>query len=78
MSEVKSSLTPISGKSHRYSEDFKRSAVHLVTDEQYTFKAAAQAVGVSDKSLYEWHKKFASVAHPQFMYQRGKAACLLE
>jgi transposase len=65
MSEVKSSLTPkLSGKSHRYSEDFKRSAVHLVTDEQYTFKAAAQAVGVSDKSLYEWHKKFAPAPVP--------------
>jgi len=48
-----------SPKSRRYPEDFKRSAVRLVTDEQYTFKAAAQAVGVSDKSLYDWHRKFA-------------------
>jgi transposase len=46
-------------KSRRYSEDFKRDAVRLVTDEQYTFQAAAQAVGVSQKSLYDWHKKFA-------------------
>ena len=41
----------------RYPEDFKRDAVRLVTDEHYTFKAAAQAVGVSEKSLREWHKK---------------------
>ena len=51
--------TEPSPKSRRYPEDFKRSAVRLVTDEQYTFKAAAQAVGVSEKSLYDWHKKFA-------------------
>ena len=48
-----------SPKSRRFSEEFKRDAVRLVTDEQYTFKAASQAVGVSEKSLYDWHKKFA-------------------
>ncbi len=30
----------------RYSEQFKRDAVRLVTDEGYTNKAAARAVGV--------------------------------
>ena len=60
MSEAQSSVTSKpSRQSRRYSEDFKRSAVNLVTDEQYTFKAAAQAVGVSEKSLHDWHKKFA-------------------
>ncbi len=48
-----------SAKSRRFPEEFKRDAVHLVTDERYTFKAAAQAVGVSEKSLRDWHKKFA-------------------
>jgi len=60
MSESETSaVSNPSSKSRRYSEDFKRSAVRLVTDEQYTFKAAAQAVGVSEKSLHDWHKKFA-------------------
>ena len=60
MSEPESPvLSERSPKSRRYPEDFKRSAVRLVTDEQYTFKAAAQAVGVSEKSLHDWHKKFA-------------------
>ena len=60
MSESQSpALQPLSPKSRRYSEDFKRDAVRLVTDEQYTVKAAAQAVGVSEKSLYDWHRKFA-------------------
>jgi len=57
MSEAQS--LEFSPKSRRFSDDFKRDAVRLVTDEQYTFKAAAQAVGVSVKSLYDWHKKFA-------------------
>jgi transposase-like protein len=46
-------------KARRYSDDFKRDAVRLVTEEQYKFKAAAQVVGVSEKSLRYWHRKFA-------------------
>jgi transposase len=45
--------------SRRYSDDFKRDAVRLITEESYTFKAAADAVGVSPRSLREWHRKFA-------------------
>ncbi len=48
-----------SSKSRRFPDEFKRDAVRLVTEEQYTFKAAAQAVDVSVNSLYDWHKKFA-------------------
>jgi len=43
----------------RFSDDFKRDAVGLVTEQSYSFKAAAQAVGVCEKSLRDWHKKFA-------------------
>ena len=43
----------------RFSEDFKRDAVRLVVEEKYTFAAAAKAVGVSTKSLRDWHNKFA-------------------
>ena len=46
-------------KSRRYSDEFKREAVRLITEEKYKFKAAAQAVGVSEKSLRDWHKRFA-------------------
>ncbi|MEO8496824.1 MAG: transposase [Planctomycetota bacterium] len=42
-----------------FSEDFKRDAVNLVVVEGYSFKAAADAVGVGSKSLREWHEKFA-------------------
>ena len=43
----------------RYPDDFKRDAVRLITEEQYKFKAAAQAVGVREKSLRDLHKKIA-------------------
>lgn len=48
----------------RFLEDFKREAVRLVVDEKYTFAAAAQAVGVSTKSLRDWHKKYAPEPTP--------------
>jgi transposase len=60
MSEVQSLESHKSSpQSRRFPDEFKRDAVRLVTEEQYTFKSAAQAVGVSVKSLYDWHKKFA-------------------
>ena len=42
-----------------FPDDFKQDAVRLVVDEKYSFKAAAEAVGVSENSLRVWHKKFA-------------------
>jgi transposase len=45
-------------------DDFKRDAVRLVIEEQYTFAAAAKAVGVSTKSLRGWHQKFAPPPTP--------------
>ena len=48
----------------RFSEEFKRDAVRLVVEEEYTFKAAAQAVGVSEKSLRDWHKRLAPPPRP--------------
>ena len=44
-----------------YEEAFKRDAVRLVSEEQYTFKAAAAAVNVCEQSLRAWHAKFAPV-----------------
>ena len=52
-----------SGQSKRirrtFTEDFKRDAVNLVVVEGYSFQRAADAVGVSSKSVREWHEKFA-------------------
>ena len=47
-----------------YDEAFKRDAVRLVSEEKYSFKAAAAAVNVSEQSLRAWHAKFAPVPPP--------------
>jgi len=48
----------------RYSDQFKQDALRLVTHERYTFATAAQAVGVSEKSLRDWHKKLSPPPEP--------------
>jgi transposase len=48
----------------RFMDDFKRDAVRLVVEEKYTFAAAAKAVGVSVKSLRDWHAKYAPEPTP--------------
>ncbi len=48
----------------RFSEEFKHDAVRLVVEEEYTFKAAAKAVGISEKSLRDWHKRLAPPHRP--------------
>ena len=52
------------GKRRTFTEEFKREAVNLVAVEGYTFKAAAEAVGVSPRSLRGWHEKFAPKPEP--------------
>ncbi len=52
-------LSESSPQARRFSDEFKRESVRLVTEEKYTFQAAATAVGVSQKSLRDWHAKFA-------------------
>ena len=59
-----SSSSPIPPGRGRFAESFKREAVRLVTHERYSFKAAAQAVGVSDNSLRKWHKRYAPQPQP--------------
>jgi len=55
MSESKAKISldrqTASANGRRFSDDFKRDAVRLVVDAQYTFKAATKAVGVSEKIL---------------------------
>src|ERR1700684_4609158 len=46
-------------KRRTFSGEFKRDAVRLITDEKYTFKAAAKALGVGEQSLRQWPAKLA-------------------
>jgi len=64
MKESKSLNGRTSSQQRNFSEEFKRDAVRLVVEEKYTFAAAAKAVGVSDKSLRDWHRKFAPQPKP--------------
>jgi transposase len=47
-----------------YDESFKRDAVRLVSEEKYSFKAAAAAVSVCEQSLRAWHAKYVSPPEP--------------
>ena len=51
-------------RGRRYSDEFRRDAVRLVTDEKYSFTAAAAAVNVCEKSLRDWDAKFAPKPAP--------------
>lgn len=48
----------------RHSEEFKRDAVRLVTEQEYTFAAAAKSLGVSEQTLRSWRKKFGPQPKP--------------
>ena len=57
--DPKTAHSPASKAARRYSEPFKADAVRLITHERYTFAQAAKAVGVSEKSLRDWHQRLA-------------------
>ena len=46
-------------RANRYSDQFKRDAVRLITDEGYSISAAAEAVGVSQASMSKWLSKYS-------------------
>lgn len=46
----------------RYSEQFKRDAVRLVTEEGYSHKKAGQAVGVCHTTIKTWVSKYGDQA----------------
>lgn len=53
-----------SRKRRVFSEEFKQDAVRLVVSENYTFAAAAKAVGVGEQSLRKWHARLAPKPEP--------------
>ena len=64
MSESYESNKPIKRGQRGYPDDFKRDAVRLVVEENYTFAAAAKAVGVCSRSLRDWYTKYAPQPEP--------------
>ena len=51
-------------KRRSFSSEFKQDAVDLIVKQGYSFKAAAEAVGVEVRTLRDWHEKFAPPAEP--------------
>jgi len=47
-----------------FSEEFKQDAVRLVVNEDYSFAAAARAVGVGEQSLRKWHARLVPKPAP--------------
>jgi transposase len=57
MGKSKDTKSKRSGR--RYDDEFKKDAVNLVVVQGYSFQAASDAVGVSSRSLRDWHEKLA-------------------
>src|SRR5690606_35012711 len=51
-------------KRRQFSEEVKKDVVRLVVSEGYSFRAAAEAGGVGEQSLRNWHAKFAPEPEP--------------
>lgn len=50
---------------HRYSEQFKRDAVRLVTAEGYSAKKAGDAVGVCHTTIRNWVDRYGDESPPR-------------
>ena len=48
----------------RFSDDFKRDAVHQVVERGYPVAEVSQRLGMSTHSLYGWMKKFSKPDQP--------------
>jgi len=45
-------------KNRSYTDEFRREAVALITEQGYSVSKAAASLGVTDKLLYNWKAKF--------------------
>ena len=60
----------------RYPEEFKRDAVALVLEQEYTPLQAAEAVGVDVKLIYNWKQKFESESASDALMKEERAELL--
>jgi transposase len=56
--------TVVSRRRRTFTEEFKQDAVRLIVGEGYSFAAAAQAVGIGEQSLRQWHARLAPKPQP--------------
>jgi len=55
-------MTTQSGKRRSYTEDFKRDAVALVTEQGYKVTEAARSLDINSNQLHRWKQQFAEEA----------------
>jgi transposase len=55
-------MTTETSKRRNYTEDFKRDAVMLVTDQGYKISEAARSLGIGDSLLRRWRQEFEQEA----------------
>ena len=55
-------MTTETRKRRNYTEDFKRDAVALVTDQGYKVSEAAQSLGIGDNLIRRWKREFEDEA----------------
>jgi len=54
--------TQTATQKHHYTADFKKEAVALMTEQQYSLADAAKAVGANPKNLHRWKQALAQEA----------------
>ena len=62
----------------RYTEDFKREAVAQIAEHGYKIKDVSERVGVSDKSLYAWCKRYANPSQIRNIIREYKRALIAQ
>ena len=55
-------MTTETRKRREYTEDFKRDAVALVTDQGYKVSEAARSLGIGDNLIRRWKREFEEEA----------------
>ena len=60
----------------RYPEEFKKDAVSLVLEQDYTPQQAADAVGVNVKLIYNWKNKIEARSSPGVLSEEEYAELL--
>ena len=58
----------------KYSEEFRKSAVKLVTDLGYSFNEAADQLGCSAWSIRQWSKKYGKLKDVPTQFENISAA----
>lgn len=64
-------------KNRSYTDEFRREAVALITEQGYSVSKAAASLGVTDKLLYNWKAKNVSHQIPYSASSFLFPACLL-